>query len=46
MEQCLFFGGYSWPNINSNAPLKISVNISFPANFFYSSHLIKLKLDL
>ena len=28
------------------APLKISVNFSFPANSSYSLHRIKLKLDL
>ena len=46
MEQRILFRGYSPPNISSYAPLKISVDFSFPANSSYSLHQIKLKLGI
>ena len=44
LEQHIFFLGYCTPNISKDyAPLKISVNFSFPDYFSYSLHPIKLK---
>ena len=46
VEQYIMLLGDSPTNINSYAPLKIFVNILFPANSSYRLHLIKLKLDI